>query len=133
MTNSDIARVFKAFCDENRLEIIELLKSGEMCANDILKSVNVVQSTLSHHMKILCESAVVNARKSGKMTYYSISADGIEKALELLANFKGAHTTANAAIKPAPTPEKKVDKTPSVDTAEADVEDNWSKMVTFID
>ena len=63
------AKVFKAFCDENRLMILEMLQSGEKCACHLLDNLNISQSTLSHHMKILCESGVVNSRKEGKCSY----------------------------------------------------------------
>lgn len=78
------AKVFKAFCDETRLAVLELLQSGEKCACVLLEQVEVGQSTLSHHMKILVESGVVSARKEGKWTYYSIHETGSRYALELL-------------------------------------------------
>ena len=78
------ARVFKAFCDENRLMILELLQSGEKCACRLLEDLNIGQSTLSHHMKILCDSGVVISRKEGKWTHYSISEEGSEYARHLL-------------------------------------------------
>lgn len=78
------AKIFKAFCDENRLMVLELLQSGEKCTCVLLEKVNIGQSTLSHHMKILCDSGVVTGRKEGKWTYYSISKNGSEYALDLL-------------------------------------------------
>ncbi len=78
------AKVFKAFCDENRLWILELLQSGEKCACVLLEQLNIGQSTLSHHMKILVQSGMVSARNEGKWTYYSISAEGATKAIGLL-------------------------------------------------
>ena len=78
------ARVFKAFCDENRLMILELLQSGEKCACRLLEDLNIGQSTLSHHMKILCDSGVVISRKEGKWTHYSISEEGSDYARQLL-------------------------------------------------
>jgi len=80
----DNAKVFKAFCDENRLAILELLKSGEKCACDLLDKLSISQPTLSHHMKILAESGIVAARKEGRWVYYSIRAKGCENAAELL-------------------------------------------------
>ena len=80
----DNARVFKAFCDENRLMILEMLQSGEKCACVLLEKLEIVQSTLSHHMKILVESEIVCARKQGKWTYYSISISGSKIAEKLL-------------------------------------------------
>jgi ArsR family transcriptional regulator len=84
------ARVFKALCDPNRLMIIELLKSGEKCACNLLEEMNISQSTLSHHMKQLCESGVVNCRRDGKWMYYSLSKKGFENAHRLLAEIMEA-------------------------------------------
>lgn len=78
------AKVFKAFCDSNRLMILELLQSGEKCACILLENLKISQSTLSHHMKILCESGIVTARNEGKWTHYSISSSGTAAAKELL-------------------------------------------------
>ncbi len=80
----DNAKVFKAFCDENRLEILELLQKGEQCACVLLDQLNIGQSTLSHHMKILVQSGIVSSRNEGKWTYYSISAEGVRYAKDLL-------------------------------------------------
>ena len=78
------ALIFKAFCDENRIRIIKLLRTGEKCACKLLEELNVTQPTLSHHMKILCDSGVVIGRKEGKWTHYSISAEGAEYAIACL-------------------------------------------------
>lgn len=87
------ARVFKAFCDENRLMILELLQTGEKCACKLLEDLKIGQSTLSHHMKILCDSGVVNARKEGKWTHYSISEEGSAYAKELLDKITELYST----------------------------------------
>ncbi len=79
-------RVFKAFCDENRLQILEMLRSGEKCACVLLEQMEITQPTLSHHMKILVESGVVSPRKDGKWTYYSISDAGAQTAKRLLSD-----------------------------------------------
>lgn len=78
------AVVFKAFCDENRIHILKLLKTGEKCACKLLEELNITQPTLSHHMKILCDSGIVVGRKDGKWTHYSISADGAARAKKYL-------------------------------------------------
>lgn len=80
----DNAKVFKALCDENRLRILELLQTGEKCACVLLDDLDIVQPTLSHHMKILCDSNIVVGRKDGKWTHYSISPEGAAAAQTLL-------------------------------------------------
>lgn len=84
MDDRKIASIFKAFCDENRIKIIKLLRSGEKCACKLLEEINITQPTLSHHMKILCDSEIVVGRKEGKWMYYSISEKGVEQAKEYL-------------------------------------------------
>lgn len=85
------ARVFKAFCDEKRLAILELLQGGEKCACVLIRQMGIGQSALSYHMKILCEAGIVVARQDGKWTHYQISEAGSISALGLLR----AITTAN--------------------------------------
>ncbi len=79
-----IAVIFKAFCDENRIRILKMLTTGEKCACKLLEELNITQPTLSHHMKILCDSGVVVGRKEGKWTHYSISTKGVDKAKKYL-------------------------------------------------
>lgn len=78
------AKVFKALCDVNRLQILELLRSGEKCACVLLEDLQIGQSTLSYHMKILCESGIVVSHTEGKWTHYEISEAGSRYAEELL-------------------------------------------------
>ena len=82
------AVIFKAFCDENRIRILNLLTEGEKCACRLLEGMSITQPTLSHHMKILCDSGIVTGRKEGKWMYYSISEDGLKKAQTYLDYLK---------------------------------------------
>ena len=88
MDNKKIALMFKAFCDENRIQIIALLRDGERCACRLLEEMNITQPTLSHHMKILCDSGVVVGRKEGKWMHYSISEEGLENVMDYLEELK---------------------------------------------
>ncbi len=83
------AKIFKALGDEKRQRIIELLRNGEKCACVLLEQLNMPQSTLSYHMKILCESGIVEGRDEGKWTYYHISPEGNNKAVALLTEITG--------------------------------------------
>lgn len=81
------ARIFKAFCDEKRLRILDLLQGGEKCVCALIEEIDLPQSTLSYHMKILCESGVVEGRQEGKWTHYSIHKQGMARAAEILKVF----------------------------------------------
>ena len=78
------ARVFKALCDARRQRILELLHTGEKCACVLTEEMGMPQSSLSYHMKILCDSGIVISREEGKWTHYQISQQGSEKAIQLL-------------------------------------------------
>ena len=78
------AKVFKALCDPKRLAILEQLRGGEKCACVLQEPLNLTQSGLSYHMKILCDSGIVVSRQEGKWTYYRLSDSGRDKAVELL-------------------------------------------------
>lgn len=87
MDNKEIATMFKAFCDENRIQILEMLREGEKCACHILEEMQITQPTLSHHMKILCDAGVVVGRKEGKWMHYSISEIGLENVMKYMNQF----------------------------------------------
>lgn len=78
------ARVFKALCDPKRLAILELLRSGEKCACVLIAELGMGQSAVSYHMKILCESGLVESRQEGKWTHYRLSETGGRQAAGLL-------------------------------------------------
>ena len=81
---SEYLRVFRAFSDPNRFRVLELLCEGEQCACILLEDLHISQPTLSHHMKILCQSGIVKSRKVGPWNYYSIDTEGCEYANHLL-------------------------------------------------
>ncbi|MDE7221524.1 MAG: metalloregulator ArsR/SmtB family transcription factor [Oscillospiraceae bacterium] len=78
------AKVFKALCDPKRLAILEQLRGGEKCACVLQEPMNLTQSGLSYHMKILCDSGLVTSRQEGKWTHYRLSETGRNKAVKLL-------------------------------------------------
>ena len=81
---NDTVKVFKAFFDENRLKILEQLRTGEKCACKLLDELHITQPTLSHHMKLLCDADIVQGRKDGKWVHYSINPEGTKRAQKIL-------------------------------------------------
>ncbi len=84
LSDKKTAEMFKALCDENRIKIVKLLQSGEKCACVLLDDLHITQPTLSHHMKILCDSGMIVGRKDGKWMHYSISQEGAAAAISVL-------------------------------------------------
>lgn len=62
---------------------MRLLDKEEVCACKLLEELDCTQSTLSHHMKVLVDSGLVNTRKEWKRTYYMLNA----KLLNSLSDF----------------------------------------------
>ena len=95
-------QIFKAIGDPHRLQILMLLLENEMSAGEILKALDIVQSTLSHHMKSLVDAGVVAASRHGKWTYYSLNTDILKETVGYLDQFTAgtrvmAQFTGNAA------------------------------------
>ncbi len=82
------ASVFKALCDPNRLRILETLQNDERCACKLLEDLEISQSTLSHHMKILCEAGFVESTKQGKWMHYTIHHEGFKNAKKILEDLE---------------------------------------------
>lgn len=78
MDTIDVVVICKALGDSNRLQIIQMLSDGEKCGCKLLEAFNITQPTLSHHMKILTECGLVNARKEGKWQHYSLNCETLQ-------------------------------------------------------
>lgn len=80
-----LSKIMKAIAEPNRLQIVDMISTGEKCACDLLDNFNFTQPTLSHHMKVLIEAGIISARKDGKWHYYSLNQKNI-KVFESLTN-----------------------------------------------
>ncbi len=80
----EVAKIFKALCDPTRVKIIQYLKNGDCCACKITDDLDIAQSKLSYHMKILCDSGIVENWYVGKWTHYKLSENGAVNAIDLL-------------------------------------------------
>ncbi|HHU13535.1 MAG TPA: winged helix-turn-helix transcriptional regulator [Clostridiaceae bacterium] len=78
MNPIDIALICKSLGDANRLQIMQILADGEKCACELLEAFDITQPTLSYHMKNLTESGLVEVRKDGKWSHYSISCETLQ-------------------------------------------------------
>lgn len=81
---SNLVSIIKAISDETRLKIIDILSCGEMCACEILKLVDISQSTLSYHMKLLSDSGLVTVAKDGSWMHYSLNKENSKKFVSSL-------------------------------------------------
>ena len=89
MNYNEKSLLFKALADPTRLEIVDMISCGELCACKILERFNITQPSLSHHMKILCDCGLVNGRKEGKWMFYSLNNESVESVKDCLCLVTG--------------------------------------------
>jgi len=81
--NDNYIKFFKALANEERIEIIKLLKkNGEMFAQDIERHFYLEQSTTSHHLNMLKKAGITKSRKDGRKVFYSIDINSIKLLLD---------------------------------------------------
>ena len=79
--------LFHALSDATRLEALEMLRNGEKCVCELQDQLDVAQSRLSFHLKVLKDAGLVEDRKEGRWSYYSIVPNALDEAHDLVINF----------------------------------------------
>ena len=75
----DMAVFFMFFGDCTRLKIINVLLNSRMCVCDIANLLGMTHSAISHQLKVLKKFKIVKYEKVGKIVYYELDDDHIEK------------------------------------------------------
>jgi len=68
-----IAETLSALSDPTRIRVIGLLADNEMCVGDLCLVLEMTQPAISHHLRILRNLKIVEARKSGRHVFYTLS------------------------------------------------------------
>jgi len=71
--------LFSALADPARLRIIEAIKAGECAVGDIVESMDIHQSGVSRHLRILTEAGVVQMRPDGQKRLYSLRREAFDQ------------------------------------------------------
>jgi ArsR family transcriptional regulator, lead/cadmium/zinc/bismuth-responsive transcriptional repressor len=74
-----MADLFKLFGDGTRVKILCALSQSEMCVCDLTVLLGLTQSAVSHQLRLLKQSRLVNTRREGKMIYYALNDDHIDQ------------------------------------------------------
>lgn len=72
-TPNEIVSGFHALSDPLRIQVLELLRTQELCVCELCEYLGVTQSKLSFHLKTLKEAGLVRARADGRWIYYSLN------------------------------------------------------------
>ncbi len=67
-----MATVFKVLADQSRCRLMAaIIEAGELCVCDLAATVEMSESNVSHHLRVLRANGLVRARRAGKMVFYS--------------------------------------------------------------
>ena len=84
---SDIS-IFQALADPARLRIVEVMKSGECSVGDVVDRVEIQQSGVSRHLRILAEAGIVRMRPDGQKRLYSLRREAFEQLEAWVAQYR---------------------------------------------
>jgi ArsR family transcriptional regulator, arsenate/arsenite/antimonite-responsive transcriptional repressor len=89
LSSVEIASVFHALSEPLRVQVLELLRTQELCVCDLCERLEVAQSSkLSFHLKILREAGLVRSRQAGRWIYYSLNLPQFVVMEQYLADFR---------------------------------------------
>ena len=79
--------LFHALSDATRLAALDMLRGGERCVCELQDELDVAQSRLSFHLKVLKDAGLVADRREGRWSYYTIVPGALEEAHDLVVQF----------------------------------------------
>ncbi len=79
-----VAEVLKAIAHPVRLQIVELLQSGEMCVGDIAEALGGKQAITSQQLNMMKAKGVLSCRRDGAKVYYRIENRNVIKLLDCI-------------------------------------------------
>ena len=88
LTTDTLASCFHALSDPLRIQVIELLRSQELCVCELCDRLGVTQSKLSFHLKTLKEAQILRSRQEGRWIYYSLNLSQFLLLEQYLAEFR---------------------------------------------
>lgn len=80
--------VFHALADPARLRIVEVMKSGEWAVGDIVERMDIHQSGVSRHLRILSEAGIVQMRPDGQKRLYSLCGEAFDRLDAWVAGYR---------------------------------------------
>ena len=72
LTDKNCAELFKALADATRLKILHSLFEKEKCVSELMDELQLAQSHVSHHLKVLKVAGLVEALRDGQRICYRL-------------------------------------------------------------
>lgn len=80
-------KVLKALAEPRRIEILRLLKGGELAAGEVADHFDVTRPAVSQHLRVLADAGLIRERRDGARRLYSLDDQGIGSLQDLLKEF----------------------------------------------
>ena len=77
-----VACLFAALSNPQRLRLLWTLRDGECCVCELQAALDAPQSTVATHLRCLTEAGVVETRKDGRWSYYSVADPAVFELIE---------------------------------------------------
>jgi DNA-binding transcriptional ArsR family regulator len=102
MTEEEIILFHRYVCegigDPKRLRLLYLVSERARNVTELTQALDIGQSTVSHHLRILRERGLVTAERDGTSIYYSLGDPRILDAIEILRSFMADLLTERASV-----------------------------------
>jgi DNA-binding transcriptional ArsR family regulator len=92
------ARICKAFAHPGRLQILDLLGSGEKGISDLQSALGISKTGMSQHVAILKSVGVITTRRNGKQIYCSLAMPEVKQACQLIRKVLHAQITGSTRL-----------------------------------
>ena len=89
------ARICQAFAHPGRLQILDLLGSGEKGISELQSALGMSKTGISQHLATLRSVGVITTRRNGKQIYCSLAMPEVKQACQLIRKVLQAHITGS--------------------------------------
>lgn len=102
INGAQLQRWFHALSDETRIQVLDLLRSGEQCVCDLTDALQTGQSRLSFHLKTLKDAGLVSDRRDGRWVYYSLNVATLDEIAAAVRDLRPKASAFNLAPRRCP-------------------------------
>ncbi len=81
-----VAEYFGVLSEPMRLRILNLLRDGEKCVQDLVVETETSQANVSKHLKVMLQAGILRRRSEGTSAYYSVADDLIFELCSLVCD-----------------------------------------------
>ncbi|MBD1851890.1 metalloregulator ArsR/SmtB family transcription factor [Leptolyngbya sp. FACHB-711] len=81
-----VADYFSVLSEPMRLRILNVLRDGEKCVQDLVEATETSQANVSKHLKVMLQAGILNRRSEGTSAYYSVADDLIFELCNLVCD-----------------------------------------------